>query len=186
MVLATERGRAFMLHVAADAEDSEGGLFDALADAVAPELVAKVLKHQSDESRHALMLRARVVANGGVFGGITPPMQLFRRLVDAVGGLDPSDPLFVFRSYCLLWVAEERAQSQYSFLEPLLREFDPLSADVLAEIVSDERIHLGYCEMIARRYAPREIELADTLAAFRDIEARVFYEFSAAVMGFET
>jgi hypothetical protein len=85
-------------------------------------------------------------------------------------------------AYALLQVSEERAVTQFAILSPMFRRLDPESADVLAQVASDEQRHLKYCRAISRRYAASDAELRATLRRFRDVEARVFADNGIANM----
>lgn len=186
-LLSTARGRAFVLNQMADAESSdEGAIFELLEQRVDdPELQRMIRKHAEDEVRHAGMFRACVERNGGVPGPVPDELRLIDRLDRALGdfferGIEGDRG--VMEAYLLLQVIEERAITQFAMFEPILRIYDPLSADVLVEIGKDEERHLRYCHAISRRYAPDEATREATLARYRDIEARAFAANGSANM----
>jgi len=178
-LVATPRGRAFLLDFMADAEESdEAGVFDRLLARVDDEKVRKLVRiHRDDETRHAELLRECVVRTGVV----PEPLPLELRIVDRIdrelGGFAArftADEHGVMEAYLMLQVIEERAVRQFPAIERALRKVDPRSADVVARVLADERRHVGYARAISRRYAPDAATLASTLQRFRAAEQRAF------------
>jgi rubrerythrin len=184
-LLSTPRGRAHVLSHAADAESNgEGGVFDrALAVVDDPEIARLIKRHQADEVRHAEMFRACVERTGVRAPPVPDELKVIDRLDRALGGFFDR-PLAgrrgVMDAYLILQVIEERAVTQFALFEPILRRFDPQSADVLVAIGKDEERHLKYCRAIARRYAPDPVTERSELTRYRIIEARVYAENSLA------
>jgi rubrerythrin len=186
-LLATHRGRAFVLGQMAEAEGSdEGAIFDRLARRVEDgELQRMIRKHAEDEERHARLFHQCVERTGVDPGPVPAELKIIERIDRALGGFlgqEIEDDLGVMQAYVLLQVIEERAITQFGVIEPILRRHDPGSADVLAEIAADEARHLKYCHAISRRYAPDELTRMRTLRRYRDIEARAFTDNAAANM----
>lgn len=178
-LVATPRGRAFLLDFMADAEESdEAGIFDRLLARVDDEALHKLVRiHRDDETRHAQMLRDCVARTGVV----PDPLPLELRIVDRIdrelGGFAArftADQHGVMEAYVLLQVIEERAVRQFPAIEQALRRVDPTTADVVARVIADERRHVGYARAISLRYAPDAATLARTVAAFRAAETRAF------------
>jgi rubrerythrin len=183
-LLATPAGRAHVLNTSGDAENSdEARIFDLLLERVDDPALAKMIRiHQADEVRHAEMFFECVRRQGIEPYPVPAELKLITRLGEAVGEVDVSDRAGVMRAYVLLQVIEERAVTQFGIIEPVLRKVDPASAEVVRRIAKDEERHLKYCHAIARRYAPGETTLSETLAHYRAVEARAFAENSRAHM----
>lgn len=185
LLLSSRRGRAFVLTQAAEAEASdEAAIFDrVLAHVDDAELGKMIRKHKADEERHARMFLACAERTGVDIELIPQDLMLIHRLDRALGDQidrDICDRKGVMQAYVLLQVIEERAVTQFAFIEPVLRAYDPASADVLRVVTRDEERHLKYCRAISRRYAPDAATLARTLACYRDIELLVFAEHTRA------
>lgn len=188
-VVASPRGRAFVLSQAAAAEASdEGRIFDELLARIDdPELRRLVKVHQADEERHAELFAAAAARSGATPPPIPAELQLLERIDRELGGFFDgflASDRSVMEAYLLLQVIEERATHQFQLLEPALRAVDPESADVVAGIARDEERHLKYCRAISRRYAPDEATRRATLARFREVEARAFGDHSRANLAF--
>ncbi len=184
-MLATPRGRAMVLSVLAEAEDSdEGQFFDLLAERVDDDRYRKLIRrHQEDEKRHARLFRECAERQGVDPGPVPPELLIIDRLDQALGGFFDGfvqGRFGVMEAYALLQVIEERAITQFRVMEPVFRAVDPASADVLAEVARDEDRHLKYCWAIARHYAPDDHAYARTVRRFREVEARCFAESSRA------
>jgi rubrerythrin len=178
-MLRTPKGRAHFLTQVADAENNdEGAIFAALKTRTSdPQLQRMVTRHAADEERHAQILLERADAQGLPRPVIPEHLKLLHRLDEALGGLvfkpiETNED--VMRMYLVLQVIEERAVNQFWLFQRALRDFDPKSADVFDSIEADEQRHLKYCHAIARRYAPSAQMHEETLARFRDVEAKVF------------
>ncbi len=186
-VVASPRGRAFLLDFMADAEDSdERKVFDTLLARVDdPELHELVRIHRDDELRHAALLRA-CVARQGVTPDPTPDeLHILDRIDRDLGGFVDAflaDRQGVMEAYVLLQVVEERAVLQFPLIVRALAGVDPESAAVLARIVRDEERHVKYAIAISRRYAPDPETLAGTLARVRAVEASAFEAHNRALM----
>jgi hypothetical protein len=186
-LLESPRGRAFVLGQMAEAEGSdEGQVFEMLERRVDdPDLARMIRKHAEDEVRHARMFSERAAATGVPIAPLPAELRVLERLDRDLGGFFDNlrnDPTGVMEAYLLLQVIEERAITQFAIIEPIMREYDPASADVLVEVGRDEERHLKYCHAISRRYAPSEATRLATLARFREVEARAFADHSIANM----
>jgi rubrerythrin len=178
-LVATPAGRAHVLHQAAEAESNgETQLFDRLQEHVDdPELGRLVKRHAEDEVRHAELFRACVARTGVTPPPVPPELRVIDRLDAALGGVFQRpirERRDVMNAYLLLQVLEERAVTQFGVMEPVFRAVDPETADVFAQIASDEQRHLRYCHAIARRYSPDVPTQAEALSRFRAIEAKVY------------
>lgn len=189
-MLKNPRGRSHFLAQVADAENNdEGAVFKALIERAQEDetLHKMVTRHAADEERHAVLLDARARATGLPRPVVPDHLKILHRLDEALGGFF-SRPLRtdedVMRAYLLLQVIEERAVTQFPLFKQALREPDPESAEVFAEIEVDEERHLKYCQAVARRYAPSEAVHEQTLQHFREVEARVFAENSMRNMAY--
>jgi rubrerythrin len=180
-LFATARGRAYVLTQAAIEESTdEGALFEHLMAHVRdPELARMVSKHAADEERHAAMFFACADRQGTARPEVPKDSRVLEILNKRLGlftnANDQSD-LQVMESYLLLQVIEERAVEQFALIEPVMREFDPATADVFVQIAKDEARHLKYCRAIVRRYAPSEPARIKRLAEIREAEAEAFNE----------
>jgi rubrerythrin len=186
-LLASPKGRTYVLRQASAAEDTdEGRFFDELEKRVDDdELRRMIQRHKSDEARHARMFADAADRVGGAISPLPEELMLLPRLDRALGGFFDrmsDERLSVMEAYLLLQVIEERATAQFEILEPIMRRHDPAAADILREITADEERHLKYCRAIARRYAPDDATLERTLHRYRDIEAKVFVEHGRANM----
>jgi rubrerythrin len=186
-LLATPKGRAYVLNQVAEAESSsEGDFFErTLRHVEDPALQKMIEKHQADEVRHAALFSARKVAQGVDPGTIPDELRFIDRLDRNLGGFFQrpiESGRDVMEVYTLLQAIEERAVTQFAVMEKGFREVDPDTADVFAEVSKDEERHLKYCQAIARRYARSEAERLYTLARFRRAEAESYRDNSAASM----
>src|SRR5689334_5563865 len=88
-LVATPRGRAFLLSYMADAEESdEAGVFEALLERVDDPALNKLVKrHMDDEAKHAEMLKARVRATGAGMQRVPAELSVVPRLDDMLGGV---------------------------------------------------------------------------------------------------
>ena len=170
---------AYFLNVAAEAEDSDEGMFVRIAEAVPEELRAGLAKHAADEARHAVLLRECVVRNGGTPTAVPEDLRLFHRLLDAAGIADPAAQLMEF--FLLLQLAEERAVKQYTAIAALMQETDPESARALESIAGDEAAHIVHCRVLATKFAPDVESMDAALVRLRKIEDKVFAAFALAV-----
>ena len=71
---------------------------------------------------------------------------------------------------------EERAVREYPGFVEALETVDAGSAEVLRQVIRDERRHVGYARAIARQYAPDASAYERTIAFYRAVESRVFEE----------
>ena len=188
---ASPKGRAHVLHQAADAEDSdEGELFRRLLSYVQDEELARLIRrHEADEKGHAKMFRACVERQGFTPPPVPENLKLLHRIDHALGRKAGEAPKIesrddVMRTYLVLQVIEERATNQFRLFERMFRPHDARSADVFALVSKDEERHLRYCHAIARRYAPDQATHARVLAELRTIEARCFADNSRANMDY--
>ena len=186
-LLASPRGRAFVLAQAAEAEATdEGHFFDLILAHVADPALAKLVRrHRADELGHAEAFRACLARTGANPGPVPAELRLLERLERALGGTlghEVRTPREVMEAYLLLQVIEERAVTQFALFEQAFRQHDAETADTFRAIAKDEERHLRYCHAIARRYAPDELTRATTLRRFREIEAKVFAENARANM----
>ena len=154
------RGRAHLLSMASDAEASgEGRVFEELLKRKDDHELAKlVVRHRDDEVRHAEILAVRCKENA-IAAGIDVPqvpshLKLIDRLDRALGGFF-TQPLEtredVMRAYLVLQVIEERAITQFDLYVEAMREVDPVTSEIFAQIKEDEARHLRYCHAIAKR-----------------------------------
>ena len=188
-MFSTERGRAHVLNQLADAEDSdEGWFFDSLLAQVEDSALQKMIsRHAADEKRHAEMFRQCVRRQGFEPEPVPNELKLMdylNREVDGILDRPVVTPEHVMDAYLLLQVIEERAITQFGQYEPLMRRYDPASADVLLEVAKDEARHLKYCRAISRRYATDEETRIKTLHRFREAEAHAFATTTSANMLF--
>ncbi len=177
-LVSTAAGRAHLLTLVADSErNDEGRIFAALEKYDDPWLARVVTRHRDDEARHAALLEARITANGAGRPQLPASLDMLGQLDQALDGL-MSHPIStrddVMRAYLLLQVLEERAVSQLPLFVEAFAEVDPETSAVFAQLLCDERRHLGYCHAIALRYAPSLNAHDQTLTHFRRVEARVF------------
>jgi hypothetical protein len=184
-LVATPRGRSFLLSFMTDAEESdEKGVFDHLLARVDdPELHKMVRVHRDDETRHAEMLRACVLRQGVPAEPVPRDLRVVDRIDRMLGGLAArfvADERGVMEAYVLLQVIEERAVRQFPGIVRALRPVDPGSADTVARVLRDEERHVRYARAISRRYAPDETTLERTLRRFREVEARAYADHGRA------
>ncbi len=188
-LLSTKAGRAHVLNQAAEAEDSDEGVFftELLSKVDDPQLQKMIRRHEADEKRHAAMFREAVERQGVTPGPVPESLRMIDNIDRALGGFfeEPIvDDEGVMNAYLLLQVIEERAATQFAMFEPVMRKYDPESADVLASIAKDEERHLKYCRAISRRYAPDEKTRVAQLQKYREVEARVFAQNSATNLNY--
>lgn len=186
-LVASARGRAWILWQASEAEsDDEGRFFELLLARVDdPELHKMIRLHQADEERHARLYAECAERAGAPRPTIPTELKLLDRFDRALGGFFAgfeADRRSVMEAYLLLQVLEERAVTQFALLAPAFRPVDPRTSDVIEQIAADEERHLKYCRAISRRYAPDPTTHADTLRHFRDVESRAFAEHARANM----
>jgi rubrerythrin len=184
-ILRHPRGRSFFLAQAADAEGSdEGRIFDELLTHIDdPELGRLVKRHQADEARHAELFATAAAAQGVALKPIPDELKLLERMDRKLGGFFDQfhrGQRSVMEVYLLLQVIEERALTQFRTMEPVLRKYDPASADIVKEVIADEERHLKYCRAVARRYAPSDAGLTRVLNEMRELEAISFGEHMRA------
>jgi hypothetical protein len=185
-LLCTPKGRAYVLTQMGTAESTdEGAVFDRLLARVADEDLRRMIrKHAEDEERHASMFFDRAAAQG--IGEVAPPDGTrVLELLDAklnIFSRELERDEQVLDAYLVLQVIEERAIEQFSMIEPVMREYDPASADVLAAIGQDEVRHLKYCRAITKRYAVTEAARKMRLAELRTAEATAFQSHQFANM----
>ena len=184
---ATPAGRAHMLNMAAEAEDSDEGVFfeQIFSQVDDPQLQKMVRKHEEDEKRHAALFRSAVKAQGHTPGPVQPELHLMEHLDTELGGMlhrDITTRRHVMEAYAVLQVVEERALEQFSLLEPIFRKSDPATADIIAGIAKDEDRHLKYCIAIARRYADSEQDRLETVQRYRRAEAIAYARYTQAAV----
>ena len=190
-LVASDRGRAFLLAFMADAERSdEQMVFDTLLARVDdPELHKLVRIHRDDEERHGEILEACLRRVGATPPAVPDALRFIFRLdaeLDGFAAEFVEGRRGVMEAYVLLQVIEERAVVQYPGIERALRRVDPHAADVVARVVEDERRHVRYARAISRRYAKDADTLARTLARFRRAEATAFAAHGQAFLRFAT
>jgi rubrerythrin len=186
-VITSPEGRTHLLNQCADAEgNGENGFFEhILAHVDDPALAKMITKHRDDELRHETLFLAARDKTGLDVGPVPNELKLIDRLDRAVGHFFDQpirDRRDIMQAYLMLQVIEERALTQFALFETAFRRVDPETADVIAEIASDEDRHLKYCHAIARRYAPDERTQTETLRELRQLEARCFAENGRANM----
>lgn len=185
----SRRGRSFLLHFLADAEDSdERGVFDALLSRVEdPGLHKMVRIHRDDELRHAAMLREAAARVGGEHVPVPDDLRIVLRIGRYLGLADAAplpQNIDVMETYALLQVIEERGVREFPAIVRALEPVDPESAAVMASIVRDEERHVKYCKAISKRYAPHPATLERSLARCREAEARAFADHGDAFLRF--
>jgi rubrerythrin len=185
-LVATPRGRGFLLSFLADAEESdEAGVFDALLERVRePRLRAMARRHRDDEVKHAAWLREAAARWGGpsrVPGGLRVVPRIDRHAGGVARAFVDGDA-GVLEAYALLQVIEERAVREYPAIVRALRGVDPAGAEVLARVVRDEARHVKYARAIGRAYAPDEGAYRRTLWRYRRAEAIAFEEQGRAFL----
>lgn len=183
----TDRGRAYVLNQAADAESSdEGQIFEEILSLIDDPKVHKLVKiHQEDEERHAELFLDAAKRIGVPLQEVPEHLKLLARLDVALGGFFTQfkeGKRGLMDIYLLLQVIEERATTQFRLMEPEMRRVDPAAADMLLGIAEDELRHLKYCRAISKQYAPSPEVLEQTLSEFREVEARVFGQHARANM----
>jgi rubrerythrin len=178
-LVATPRGRAFMLNFLRSTEESdEGGVFDALVTRVEDQELQKLVRvHRADEDRHAEIFRKAVLRVGGACVPVEAELRVVERVDGLLGGWAESflaRTLGVMEMYVLLLVVEERAVREWPAIAAALRKVDPESAADLERVIADERRHVKYARAISRRYAPDEATLERTIRRVRAAEKRAF------------
>jgi rubrerythrin len=184
-LVSTPRGRAHVLNLAAEAEDSdEAAIFDQLLSKVDdPELQKMIRIHRDDETRHGAMFRACVERTGVDPGPVPEQLKLIDRINEKLGGFFEQgiqDERHVMEAYALLFVVEQRAIEQFPAMEAAFRRHDPETADTFAAIARDEERHLKYCKAIGKRYAADEKEWLRAVRKYRAVESEAFAENSRA------
>jgi rubrerythrin len=191
-LLASPRGRAFMLRFLQSTEEAdEQAVFDMLLARVDdPELNQLVKIHVADEERHAGIFRRaveRVVENeklDAAPGDIPADLRIVARLDERLGGYASgfvSGRLGVMEAYVLLLVLEERAVREWPLVAAVLRDIDPEAAADVERVIRDEQRHVKYARAISRRYAPDEATFERTLARVRAAEEEAYIENALAV-----
>jgi hypothetical protein len=190
-LVATARGRAFLLRFLQSTEESdEGAVFDTLVSRIEDPHLHKIVRiHRDDEERQAAIFRSAVervvlAAGAGAAPGPVPDdLRVVARLDALLGGFAEgfvAGRIGVMEMYAILLVVEERAVREWPAIVDALRPVDPESAAQLELVVQDERRHVKYARAITRRYAPDEATLARTLRRVREAEQRAFLEHTAA------
>jgi rubrerythrin len=188
-LLASARGRAFMLGFMAYAEEAdELGVFDQLLARVDdPALGKLVRRHRDDEERHASLFRACLARTGAPALPVPEELRYVDRLDRHLGDFGAAfvaGRLGVMEAYLLLQVIEERGVERFAQIARAFRRVDPETADVIDAVVADEGRHVRYAHAISKRYAPDEATLTRTLARYRAAEERAFFEHGAALLRF--
>jgi rubrerythrin len=177
-LLASPEGLAFFLGYLASIERDEVHLFEELLSRVPDERFQKMIRiHREDEQRHSELLNRCAMSVGPK--PIAAPVELNMpyRLEQALCGLTESflqGSCGVFEVYALLQVLEERAVREYPAFIKALEAVDTESAEILRQILEDEKRHVGYARAIARQYAPSAAAHDRTLACYRAVEAQAF------------
>ncbi len=177
-LLSTALGRAYVLTQAAVAEGSdESAVFDRLLPVVEDSQLQKAIAtHKADEQRHALMFEQCARRQGVAPISIPVGLQLLPLIREEITNFDAPIKTHedIMNTYLVLQVIEERAIEQFTILHEVMQAYDPATAAVMAEIMTDEERHLKYCAAITKRYAPSPEMLAKQLRGYRDAEARAF------------
>jgi rubrerythrin len=172
--------RAYFLNIAAQAEDSDHGMFADIADAVPNDCRASVLSHAEDEARHARMLERCVTRNGGTPEPVSDPgLDYFGALLSAAGLRDPASDLMRF--FVLLQLAEERAIQQYTWAATLMDGIDSETSETLRAIAREERGHAVHCAKLAERLRGSVEEHSQAREALKQTESSVFADFAREV-----
>lgn len=184
-LLETPAGRAHLLNQIADAEDNgEASVFDQVMAFVDDPALGKAIdRHRTDELGHAALLRARRDAQGVDVGPVPEHLKVMRKIDERLDGFFTrpiGDARGVVTAYLVLQVIEERAVTQFGFMEAAFRPVDPVTADAFLSIAADEARHLKYCHAIVKRYAKDEAAAREELRALRVLETEVFAETSGA------
>lgn len=190
-LMRSPRGRAFILHFMAHAEEAdEKGVFDALLARVDdPELNKLVRVHRDDEVRHAAMLRECLARNGVEPEPVPPELRVVDRIAHHSGGLREAfleGRAGIMEAYLLLQVIEERGVRQFPMIARAMKRFDPESAAVIERITRDEERHVKYAKAISRRYAPNDEVRARILSELRAAERIAFEENGRVLLRFAT
>lgn len=188
-LMASPRGRAFMLGFMANAEEAdEQGVFDLLEQRVDdPQLQKMVRIHRDDEVRHAAILRECIARNAVIPRPVPAELQIVPYLERSLGSVAErflDAKAGVMEAYAFLLVVEERAVFQFPHIANAIRPYDPKSAAVIDGIVEDEERHVKYARAISKRYAPDEATLERTLVEMRAADARATAEHGAAFLEF--
>ena len=181
-------GRAHVLAQAADGESSgEAAIFDnVIAHCDDPELKRVIRKHREDELRHEKLFRARLAAQNAPYE-LPDELRLVQRIDRAAGGVIDKPVRTdhdVLEAYALLQALEERAVFSFGMFIRAMEPFDPGSAQVMAEVLEDEKRHLKYCVAVSRKYASSEGERLEVLQRMRNAEARAFQANQLANMDY--
>lgn len=190
-VVASPRGRAFLLSFMVNAEENDEGAFDELLGCIdLPDVHKMVSTHRDDEQRHAALLRGCLDRLGIAPEPIPPELRYIDRLDAATDGgfrknfLAGQDPTGVMKVYAMLQIVEERGVDQFALIAHALRDLDPETSAVITRIVEDEKRHVLYAKAITRRYAPDAATLDRTLRDFRALEERAFADHTRAYFRF--
>jgi len=188
-LMASPRGRAFMLGFMANAEEAdEQGVFDLLERRVDdPQLQKMVRIHRDDEVRHARILRECIARNGVIPRAVPAELEIVPYLERSLGSVAArflDAKAGVMEAYAFLLVVEERAVSQFPNIANALRPYDPASAAVIDGIVEDEKRHVKYARAISKRYAPDAATLERTITEMRVAEERANAEHGATFLAF--
>jgi rubrerythrin len=196
-LIETPEGRAHLLNLMVNGEEAdEVGVFDRLAALANDETIRKaVLRHKSDEERHAALYRSCLARTGVEPRPVPDRLMLVRRVVrksedvfaegieaGSAQGIDSRHD--IMNTYAMLLVIEERALRQFPVLGRLFRAAgDAETADVFTEVAKDEGRHVKYCQALGRRHAPDEATWERTVARYRRIEAEAHREIGFATIG---
>jgi len=187
-LFSTAEGRAHVLAQAADGESSgESAIFErALAQVDDPELQRVIRRHRDDELRHERLFRERLAAQNAPYS-LPEEVRLVQRVDREAGGVVDRpirDARGVLEAYSFLQALEERAVFSFGLFLKAFAQTDPGTANVVGEILEDEKRHLKYCVAIAKRYARDEAERLAVLERMRAAEARAFHANQMANMDY--
>ena len=151
-LFSTAEGRAHVLAQAADGESSgESAIFaNALAQVDDPELQRVIRRHRDDELRHERLFRERLAAQGAKYA-LPEELRLVPRVDREAGGIIDRpirDAHGVLEAYALLQALEERAVFSFGLFIQAMRPVDAATAEVMEQILDDERRHLKYCAAV--------------------------------------
>ncbi len=131
----TPEGRSWVLTQAAVAEDADEGIFfnQLLAKVEDEKLRSWIRLHEADEKRHAAMFDAAARRQGVPQVEVPENLMLIDRIDRALGGFferEIQSDRDIMQAALLLQAIEERAITQFGLFEPVMRKYDPESADV--------------------------------------------------------